>query len=789
MFASLSASRKMLVAFSAIGTLSILAVSVLLWSMIAIARSGEEVGAKLAPLVDAAMEIKIHGAEANLALEAIMAGEAGVDMEEVWSAIDLAQFYADAILFGAKNDEGVFIASTDPDVRADIQQVLAGLEELRVSAQARQALLAGRTGVGTDADVVFDSLYDDLTDRIAEVAAGVEMANVQRLAGDARYLLAHGHLLVAEILGGDFGEDFGEATGSFDAAAERLQEAATLAPALAGAIEPILTDVERLRTLAVQRYESTLDLARSLEAAQTAFVTEYDRFVDVTDTAETRIQTNMLHGLAQQRETEQRAKLVVAVVAALVLAVMVCFHRWLDRSIGRRMRIIAGAMERLTSGDLEVSPPDWGTTDEIGLLREKLEDLRVAFMRQKELERTVLQEREEAQRRRAEAEALGQEAEKARVASELHRERAESRASAADAVGREFSRVVEAAREGRFDKRIEIRTGEADLDRLSDALNEMLQSVSEGIDSTIEVMSAVAKGDLRRKMSGDFKGSFGVMQASVNATLDELTRIATALSAICAELTADVRHLAESSDRLSQRSTSQAASLEETNAAVTSISAVVKSNEEVFAATLERVSEASRHAKTGESVVLQAIDAVERIDENARKVSEFISVIDEISFQTNLLALNAGVEAARAGEAGKGFAVVAQEVRALAQRANDAASGIGGLIEESGRGVAEGVRLVTQTGAVLREILGSISQVADLSGQVSTSNRAQANGISEVSTVIADLDRLTQQNAAMAEEGTLRSRKLQDRTLSLEMLLDFFETGSLTAHKGQASAP
>ena len=188
-------------------------------------------------------------------------------------------------------------------------------------------------------------------------------------------------------------------------------------------------------------------------------------------------------------------------------------------------------------------------------------------------------------------------------------------------------------------------------------------------------------------------------------------------------------------------------------------------------------------------MVLQAIDAVERIDENARKVSEFISVIDEISFQTNLLALNAGVEAARAGEAGKGFAVVAQEVRALAQRANDAASGIGGLIEESGRGVAEGVRLVTQTGAVLREILGSISQVADLSGQVSTSSRAQANGISEVSTVIADLDRLTQQNAAMAEEGTLRSRKLQDRTLSLEMLLDFFETGSLTAHKGQASAP
>ena len=788
MFASLSASRKILFAFSAIGAVSILAGGLILWSMIAVGRSGDEVGARLAPLVDAAMEIKLHGAEAYIALEAAMAGGGGEDILEVQSAIDNAQFYAEAILFGAENEEGVFLASDDVDVRDDIQRVSAGLQDLRIAAEARHGLLGARTGVGSDADAEFDGLYDDLTDRIAAATDEVGMVHVQRLAGDARYLLAHGHLLVAEILGGDLGEDFGEATGSFDAAMERLREVAALAPVLAETLEPILSDMERLRTLAVQRYDRTLELSRSFEDAEGAFAEKYESFVRVTDAAETRIQENMQRGLVQQRETKDRAKLLAAFAAALVLVMMIGFQRWLDRSIGSRMTIIAGAMERLTSGDLDVSPPDWGTSDEIGLLREKLEDLRQAFMRQKELERTVLEEREEAQHRRAEAEKLGQEAERARIAAEEHRERAEVRARAADAFGKDFARVVEAAREGRFDMRIEMRTGEADLDRLSDALNEMLQSVGKGVDSTIEVMSAVAKGDLRRKMSGDFKGAFGEMQSSVNATLDELTRIATALLEMCAELTADVRHLAESSDRLSQRSTSQAASLEETNAAMTSMSSVVKSSEVDFSATLERVSEASRHARAGEAVVLQAIGAVERIDENARKVSEFISVIDEISFQTNLLALNAGVEAARAGEAGKGFAVVAQEVRALAQRANDAASGIGDLIEESGRGVEEGVRLVTQTGEVLRDILGSISQVSDFSTKIADSNRVQANGISEVSTVIADLDRLTQQNAAMAEEGTARSRKLQDRTESLQMLLDFFDLGMVSGRKEFARA-
>ncbi|WP_413718738.1 methyl-accepting chemotaxis protein [Silicimonas sp. MF1-12-2] len=782
MFSSLSASQRILVAFLSIGGLAIAAGAVILWSMFGITRSGEEVGARLAPLLDAAMEIKIFAGDAHLVMEEIMAGDTTRNMSEVIGGLERAQFFAKAIVDGGETADGVIHPSEDPLVRGNMREVLRSLEAFALSAEDRYRLLSGRTGVGTDADAEFDALYDDLTDRIATATEGSVSHDLQRLTGDARYLLAHGHLLVAEILGGDLGEDFGEATGSFDAAAERLGQAAVRAPELAGDLRAILPDLERLRGLAVQRYDRALDLSRTFAEADAAFDAEYDRFVEFANQAETAIRASMAAGLARQEGMSRMAVQLAAVAAISFLALIFFLQRWLDRSLGHRMKIIAESMDRITSGDLEVSAPDWGTTDEIGLLREKLEDLRQAFIRQKELERSVVKEREAAQAKQIEAERAQSEAERARMAADQHRQDAEAWSKAADSFRKDFSRVVDAARDGRFDQRIETVTGEADLDQLGLTLNEMLDSVSEGIGATIAVMSAVARGDLRRKMSGKFKGAFGDMQESVNSTLDELIRIGAALSEVSRDLASEVGHQAESSDRLSQRSTSQAASLEETNAAITSMSSMVKSTEADCSATVERVGDASRHASAGEKVVLQAIAAVEKIDENARKVSEFITVIDEISFQTNLLALNAGVEAARAGEAGKGFAVVAQEVRALAQRANEAASGIGRLIEESGRGVEEGVRLVTQTGEALREIHRSISQVAEFSAKIAESSREQSSGISEVSTVIGDLDRLTQQNASMAEEGTARSRNLRDKIQGLEMLVDFFKTTEDTGH-------
>lgn len=780
MFSDLRASHKILLTFLAIGALTVAVGAFVIWSLIAVSRGSEVVAGRLASHVSAVKEIQLHVAEAHLVMEEIMAGDQSEDMSEVNGALDAAGDIAGAILNGGVTRAGTILPSDDSAVRDRMQRVIEGLADFRTAADDRYRLLDQRTGVGSEADQEFDALYDDLTGRIAGASDTEISSRVQRLAGDARYLLAHGHLLVAEILGGDLGEDFGEATGSFEAAIIRLREAADLSPALAAEVSAILPDIERLKSLAQLRYDRAIELSQTMEATEAVFDRGYQNFLALAGEAEATVRQAMQAGMASQAETSRRAITLATIGAVFVLAMMFAFQRWLDGSIGGRMSVIADAMQRITEGDLEVSPPDWGTQDEVGVLRNKLEALRQAFIRQRELERSVVKEREAANAREAEADKLRAAAEQERQAADSHRQAAESRSRATEAFGKEFARVVAAAREGHFNERIEITTGESDLDQLGAALNEMLTSISKGIDATIGVMSAVAGGDLRKKMEGEFKGAFGDMQQSVNATLDELTRIVGSLSNMSRELAAEVAQLADSSDRLSQRSTSQAASIEETNASITSMSAMVKSTESDCSATVERVRAASQHAKAGEDVVLQAIAAVEKIDKNARKVSEFISVIDEISFQTNLLALNAGVEAARAGEAGKGFAVVAQEVRALAQRANEAASGIGGLIEESGRGVEEGVRLVTQTGQVLREILGSISQVEEFSAKIAESSREQSSGISEVSSVISDFDRLTQQNATMAEEGTGLSRKLRDRARGLEMLVDFFTIGDRT---------
>ena len=162
------------------------------------------------------------------------------------------------------------------------------------------------------------------------------------------------------------------------------------------------------------------------------------------------------------------------------------------------------------------------------------------------------------------------------------------------------------------------------------------------------------------------------------------------------------------------------------------------------------------------------------IERSSNEIGNIIGVIDEIAFQTNLLALNAGVEAARAGDAGRGFAVVASEVRALAQRSAEAAKEIKTLISASSRQVEEGVQLVGDTGEALKRIGGQIERVTSITGEIVASSQEQSSGLKQVNVAVAQMDQVTQQNAAMVEEATAASQSLAQDARELDRMMGQF---------------
>ncbi len=235
---------------------------------------------------------------------------------------------------------------------------------------------------------------------------------------------------------------------------------------------------------------------------------------------------------------------------------------------------------------------------------------------------------------------------------------------------------------------------------------------------------------------------------------------------------------------LSQRTEEQAANLEKTAASMEELTSTVKQNADNARQANQLAASASDVAVKGGEVVSQVVQTMSAINDSSKKIVDIISVIDGIAFQTNILALNAAVEAARAGEQGRGFAVVATEVRTLAQRSAAAAREIKGLISNSVHKVEDGTQLVDQAGRTMEEVVLSVKRVTDIMGEISAASHEQSLGIEQINQAISQMDEITQQNAALAEEAAAASESMREQADQLSRAVAAFklEHGMAAAH-------
>ncbi len=347
-----------------------------------------------------------------------------------------------------------------------------------------------------------------------------------------------------------------------------------------------------------------------------------------------------------------------------------------------------------------------------------------------------------------------------------------------DAVNRlvtDVGGLAEGAVAGQLSRRADAARHQGDFRKIVEGVNRTLDAVLAPITEAAQVLDRLAQRDLRARVDGRFQGDHARIKESVNATAtalhDALAQVAEAVD----QVSSASQQIAASSQAVASGASEQAASLQETTAAIGTVSEVTRQAAE-NAQQANTLAEAARAAATdGAAAVEQMQGAMEKIRASAEGTSQIIRDINDIAFQTNLLALNAAVEAARAGEAGRGFAVVAEEVRSLALRAKEAAMKTEGLIRESVRQTGEGEATSRQVAGKLAEIVGGIGKVSAIVSEISAAARAQTTGIDGVTVAVGEMDRVTQQNAASAEQSSSAASELNGQAEELAAMVGAFQ--------------
>ncbi|KHA79318.1 MULTISPECIES: methyl-accepting chemotaxis protein [Janthinobacterium] len=307
------------------------------------------------------------------------------------------------------------------------------------------------------------------------------------------------------------------------------------------------------------------------------------------------------------------------------------------------------------------------------------------------------------------------------------------------------------------------------------------RSITRPINAAVGVAETVASGDLSSHIVVNSSDETGRLLGALKAMNDSLLGVVAQVRNGTDAISTASSEIAAGNLDLSSRTEEQASSLEETASAMEELTSTVKQNADNARQANQLAKSASEVAVRGGSIVSQVVDTMGTINESSKKIVDIIGVIDGIAFQTNILALNAAVEAARAGEQGRGFAVVATEVRNLAHRSASAAKEIKELIAASVANVDTGSRLVNEAGQTMGDIVDSIVRVTDIMGEITSATHEQTIGIEQINMAIAQMDEVTQQNAALVEEAAAASQSMQEQAGELAHVVGFFKTGNHVA--------
>ncbi|MBK1721488.1 methyl-accepting chemotaxis protein [Thiocystis violacea] len=342
----------------------------------------------------------------------------------------------------------------------------------------------------------------------------------------------------------------------------------------------------------------------------------------------------------------------------------------------------------------------------------------------------------------------------------------------------EIANLIQAAASGDFTQRIQTQGKDGFFLQLGDGLNRLMTIVANGLADVAGVLNAIASGDLNRTIEADYEGTFGQVKDDTNTTVARLREVVGQIIEVSDAISTAAGEISSGNSDLSGRTEEQAASLEETASSMEQLNATVKQNAQNADQANQLAQDVNAVATRGGEMVQRVVATMGSIQESSRRIADIISVIDGIAFQTNILALNAAVEAARAGEQGRGFAVVAAEVRSLAQRSAQAAKEIKELITDSVSKVEDGAQIAGQAGDTMEEILNSFRQVTGLVDEITGASREQSTGIEQVTQAVAQMDEVTQQNAALVEQAAAAAESLEDQTRVLSQAISVFSLSS-----------